>query len=101
MRFTSSFGFALGLTLCGLSPLSAQTKTDPTRPLALPSQPYVSCGTTIFPGNAAHDPKMPRNTPAGTFTMHVVTPTACRDMSQLPALKDRPLNLPTILGPKR
>jgi hypothetical protein len=101
MRFTPSFGLALGLTLCGLSPITAQTTTDSTRPLTLPPKPYVSCGTTIFPGNAAYDPKMPRNTPAGTFTMHVVTPTACRDMSPLPALRSFPLNLPTILGPKR
>ena len=103
-RFGPTLNLTLILTVCSLSTLSAQKSPDPTLPVTPPlrsTRPSAVCGTTIFPGNAALDPKMPRSTPAGTFTMHVVTPGTCRDMSRLPALRNFSNNLPTILGPKR
>jgi hypothetical protein len=107
MKITCRFGQLLSLTLVAIAPLTAQKPRDPTLPLNSPpaaGEPSVLCGTTIFPGNSALDPKMPKTTPPGNFTMRVYTPPVCRDMSRLPPLKDLkdlPNRLPMFLGPKR
>jgi len=104
MGLTCRFGLPLMMTLCALSPLSAQRPADPTRPLISPAAPSISCGMTIFPGRRSVDPKMAKTPPRGEFTLQARTPAVCRDMSRLPALKDGkdlPHRLPTFLGPNR
>jgi hypothetical protein len=101
------FGQWLSLPLVVVASISAQRPRDPTLPLILPpTSPTrsVVCGLTIFSGGTAVDPKMPKSPPPGNFTLHVATPTICRDLSHLPALKDLkdlPNRLPMFLGPKR
>jgi hypothetical protein len=107
MKFACRLGVAFGVMVVAVSPLTAQKPRDPTLPLIspqIPTEPSVVCGMTIFSGNAALDPKMPKAPPPGNFTMRVRTPPVCRDMSRLPALKDLkdlPNRLPTFLGPRR
>ena len=103
MNLNYRFGLPLMMTLCAISPLSAQRAVDPTRPLFSPPQPSISCGLTIFPGRAV-DPKMAKTLPLGNLTLQTQRPPLCRDMSRLPALKDLkdlPNRLPMFLGPKQ
>jgi hypothetical protein len=100
-------GHWLSLTLVVVSPLMAQKPRDPTLPLISPpttTEPSILCGMTIFAGNGALDPKMPKTPPPGNFTLRGRTPLVCRDTSRLPPLKDLknlPNRLPTFLGPRR
>jgi hypothetical protein len=92
------------MTLCALSPLSAQRPVDSTHPLISPAAPSMSCGMTILPGRRSVDPRMAKTPPRGDFTLQTRRPEVCRDMSLLPALKDGkdlPHRLPTFLGPNR
>ena len=104
MNLTCQFGLPLSIRLCSTSPLSAQRPVDPTPPPFAPPAPSISCGMTIFLGRRSVDPKMLKTPPSGEFTLQTRKPTACRDMSRLPLLKnlnDLPNRLPTFLGPKK
>jgi hypothetical protein len=104
MNLNYRFGLLLIMTLCALSPLSAQGPAGRTRPLFSPAEPSVSCGMTILPGRRSVDPKMAKTPPPGEFTLQARRPDVCRDMSRLPALKDLkdlPNRLPMFLGPKQ
>ena len=107
MTPTCRFGIWLGVILASASPLSAQKPADSTLPLISPpatAESSILCGMTIFSGKSTLDPKMPKSPAPGNFTMRVLAPTICRDMSRLAPLKDLndlPNRLPTFLGPKR
>jgi hypothetical protein len=73
-------------------------------PFGGPSKPSVTCGLTVFPGDARLDSKMTRQIPRGNFTMRVPTPTICQGPDRDPHVaisKGLSLRLPQIVGPKR
>ena len=60
----------------------------------------IICGTRVFRGDIATDPKMAKAVPEGTFTLRSIPPPLCRDTfaGSAATVKQR---LPFVLGPKR